>query len=118
MTTGANGVPVYTFATTPTSSQTVLINVHQTSSTDVFQYFSYQEPMQSPGVPYTDGAGDPYMMLLDGTSAVPGTNTIPTASAAARFTVALDDGRSEHRGGHDQPDGGAVRRVAGQHDVR
>ena len=78
MTTGANGVPVYTFATTPTSSQTVLINVHQTSSTDVFQYFSYQEPMQSPGVPYTDGAGDPYMMLLDGTSAVPGTNTIPT----------------------------------------
>ena len=77
-TTDANGVPVYTFSSTPSSSHTVLTNVHQTGTTDVFQYYSYQEPMKSPGVPYTDGAGDPYMMLLDGTSAVPGTNTIPT----------------------------------------
>lgn len=78
-TTGANGVPLYTFAATPTSSRTILTDVQQTGTTDVFQYFAYQEPMRSPGVPYTDSAGDPYMMLLDGTSAVPGGATIPAS---------------------------------------
>lgn len=32
----------------------------------------------SNGSPYTDASGNPYEMLLDGTSEVPGTTTIPT----------------------------------------
>ncbi len=77
----SDGLPVYTFSTTPLSGpRTLLSDVAQSATTPVFQYFSYQEPLQSGGQPYTDGAGNPYMMLLDGTSAIPGTSTVPAAS--------------------------------------
>jgi type II secretory pathway pseudopilin PulG len=74
-----DGSPIYTFATTPTTTRTLLKNVAQTGTTPVFQYFAYQAPMNGAS-PYTDSAGDPYMMLLDGTSVVPGTSTIPSPS--------------------------------------
>ncbi len=79
-TTGTNGIPIYTFSSTPIagSTHTVLTDVSQTGTTPVFQYFAYQEPLNSSGQPYTDSAGDPYMMLLDGTSDVPNTSIIPT----------------------------------------
>ena len=38
--------------------------------------------------PYTDSSGDPYEMLLDGTSEVPGTSTIPTAQPLIDLAVA------------------------------
>jgi prepilin-type N-terminal cleavage/methylation domain-containing protein len=86
-TTDSNGQTVYTFSTTPivTNGKTLLTNVSQTViggvSTPVFQYFAYQEPINtSTDQPYTDASGQPYMMLLDGTSEVPGTSVIPTAS--------------------------------------
>jgi Tfp pilus assembly protein PilW len=79
MTTNSSGVPIYTFASTATSTRTLLTNVSQTGSTPVFQYYAYQEPMNG-STPYTDASGDAYMMLLDGTSEVPGTSTIPPAS--------------------------------------
>ncbi len=89
VTTNSNGSPVYTFASTPTTTRTVLTDVSQTTNPNpppqyvpVFQYFSYQEPMNG-STPYTDSAGDPYMMLLDGTSAVPGTSVIPAPSPLA-----------------------------------
>lgn len=74
-----DGSPIYTFASTATTTRTLLKNASQTGSTPIFQYFAYQEPMNG-STPYTDSAGDPYMMLLDGTSEVPGTSTIPAAS--------------------------------------
>lgn len=70
--------PNWTFSTTASSTTTLLTNVSQSGTTPVFQYFAYQEPMNG-GSPYTDGAGNAYEMLLDGTNAVPGTSTIPAA---------------------------------------
>lgn len=85
VTTNSSGAPVYTFASSPSTTRTLATNVAQIGSTPVFQYFAYQEPMNGSS-PYTDSAGDPYMMLLDGTSAVPGTSVIP---AAAPLSVPL-----------------------------
>lgn len=82
VTTNANGSPVYTFAGTPTTTRTVLPNVTQTGSTPVFQYFAYTEAMNGAN-PYTAPDGNPYMMLLDGTTEVPGTNVIPAAQPLA-----------------------------------
>ena len=42
-----------------------------------FAYYAYQQ------VSFTDAAGNPYVMLLDGTQAVPGTTTIPAAAPLA-----------------------------------
>jgi Tfp pilus assembly protein PilW len=79
-TTNAQGQPVYTFASTASTSRVLLANVSQSGTTPIFQYFEYQIPTNSSGQPYTDASGDDYEMLLDGTSEVPGTTTIPTAS--------------------------------------
>ncbi len=58
------------------TTTTLLTNVSQSSTTPVFQYYAY-EPVSG----YKDSAGNAYMMLLDGTSYVPGTTTIPTAQS-------------------------------------
>ena len=65
--------PNWTFATTPSATTTLLTNVR----TAQFAYYAYQQ------VSFTDAAGNPYVMLLDGTQAVPGTTTIPAASPLA-----------------------------------
>ncbi len=65
--------------TTTSGTRTLLTDVAQSGSTPVFQYFAYQEPLQSSGAPYTDADGNAYEMLLDGSTPVPGTSTIPTA---------------------------------------
>jgi prepilin-type N-terminal cleavage/methylation domain-containing protein len=72
--TGSNGTS-WTFSSTPqpNTPKTLLTNVRSAA----FTYYAYQQ------VSYTDAAGNPYMMLLDGTNAVPGTNTIPPASPQA-----------------------------------
>jgi prepilin-type N-terminal cleavage/methylation domain-containing protein len=62
--------PPWTFSTTPSTTRLLLNNVRSVQ----FQYFSYTQ------VSYKDAAGNPYMMILDGTNAVPGTTTIPPAS--------------------------------------
>jgi type II secretory pathway pseudopilin PulG len=68
----------WVFASTPTNANgRLLLNhvaqIRTTGSTPttlpVFQYFAYE--------PYTDVNGNPAMMLLDGTSAVPGTTALP-----------------------------------------
>lgn len=79
-TTNAQGEPIYTFAAVASSSRILLANVTQSGTTPIFQYYEYQIPTNSSGQPYTDASGDDYEMLLDGTSEVPGTTTIPTAS--------------------------------------
>jgi hypothetical protein len=64
--------------TTSSGTRTLLTNVSQHGSNPVFRYYAFQEPMNG-GQPYTDQAGNPYMMLLDGTSPVPSTSIIPAA---------------------------------------
>jgi prepilin-type N-terminal cleavage/methylation domain-containing protein len=74
--------PDWTFSSTPYATTTLLTAVSQSGTTPVFQYFAYQQAPNGSGGYYTDGAGNPYMMLLDGTSSVPGTSpaVIPAAS--------------------------------------
>lgn len=62
------------------NTNTLLTNVAQNGSTPIFQYFAYQEVSNGSGGYYSDGAGNPYEMLVDGTTAVPGTSTIPPAN--------------------------------------
>jgi type II secretory pathway pseudopilin PulG len=77
--------PNWTFASTPSTTITLLTAVTQSGTTPPFQYFAYQEVPNGGGGYYSDGAGDPYMMLLDGTASVPGTNppVIPAANPLA-----------------------------------
>jgi hypothetical protein len=71
--------------TTSAGTTTLLSNVAEYANpsggatTPMFQYFAYEQPANSAGVGYTDGAGNQLMMLLDGTKVpVPGTtNTYP-----------------------------------------
>lgn len=68
-----------------TGTKTLLTNVSQNGSEPVFQYFAYQEAPNGSGGYYTDGDGNPYMLVLDGTSSVPGTSpaVYPTPSPLA-----------------------------------
>lgn len=74
--TGA-GPSQWVFSSTPTSTtgKLLLTNVSQvaipnsTNYTPVFQYFAYE--------PYTDVNGNQAMMLMDGSSSVPGTSALP-----------------------------------------
>lgn len=68
------------------ASTVVLANVAQSGSTPPFQYFSYQQVPNGSGGYYTDGAGNAYMMLLDGTSSVPGTSPAVTPAASPLAT--------------------------------
>jgi type II secretory pathway pseudopilin PulG len=74
--------PDWTFSSTPYTTNTLLTGVAQSGTTPVFQYFAYQEASNGSGGYYTDGAGNPYMLVLDGTSSIPGTSpaVIPAAS--------------------------------------
>jgi hypothetical protein len=80
VTENSNDAPVYTFASSPTSTRTVLTNVTQTGSIPVFQYYSYSE-LTNPatGSAYSAPDGNPYMVLPDGTDEIPGTSTLATA---------------------------------------
>jgi prepilin-type N-terminal cleavage/methylation domain-containing protein len=72
--------PNWSFNTAPYVNRQLLTNVSQQGTgVPVFQYFAYQEPTNSSGAPYTEPDGTPYMMLLDGTSLVPGTTVQPAA---------------------------------------
>ena len=61
----------------------LLAHAAQVGSAPMFQYFAYQQAPNGSGGYYTDGGGNPYMLLLDGTSSVPGTSIIPAASPLA-----------------------------------
>ena len=76
--TGGTDPTTWTFSSTPTNASGRLLLNHvsriQTTGTNptllpVFQYFAYE--------PYTDVNGNQAMMLLDGSSSVPGTTTLP-----------------------------------------
>jgi len=76
--------PNWTFSGTASSTIILLTNVTQSGSTPVFQYFKYMNSG------YSDAGGNAYKMLLDGTSAVPGTSTIPAAQPLSTPLSAAD----------------------------
>lgn len=111
--TVAGTAPNYAEGTPLTTNNTgiqILTNVSQNGSNPVFQYFAYQEVSNGSGGYYSDGAGNPYEMLVDGTTPVPGTNIIPTANplstpltsttvlTAAEVTITLMVGPEGDRG--------------------
>jgi len=59
----------WTMSSTPSQTITLLPNVAQSGTTAVFQYFAYE--------PYVDSSGNTDMMLMDGSSTVPGTPSVP-----------------------------------------
>lgn len=73
------GAPNWTFSSTASSQTLLLAHVAPITGTPVFQYFAYSQPA-SGGTPYTDAAGNTYMMIQDGLNYVPGTTIQPTAS--------------------------------------
>jgi type II secretory pathway pseudopilin PulG len=91
--------PDWTFSSTPiqqankTNDIVLLNNVNQSGSTPVFQYFAYQEVPNGSGGYYSDVDGQPYEMLLDGTSSVPDTNP-PVIPAASPLSDAAPSGLS------------------------
>jgi type II secretory pathway pseudopilin PulG len=85
--------PNWTFSSTPYSTTTLLTNVAQSGTTPVFQYFAYQKAPNGQGGYYSDGNGNPYMMLLDGTSSVPGTSP-PVVPASSPLSAAPPSGLS------------------------
>jgi hypothetical protein len=75
----------WTFSSSPSTTTTMATGVTASGSTPVFQYFDYSEPL-SGTTPYTDSAGNTYMMIQDGINYVPGTSVQP---AAAPLSVPL-----------------------------
>jgi Tfp pilus assembly protein PilW len=67
--------PNWKFSSTPTTTAgtQLLNNVSANGSKPVFQYFAYE--------PYTDASGNTDMMLMDGSSTVPGTSGLPNPDA-------------------------------------
>lgn len=84
------GAPNWTFSSTASSQTQLLAHVAPITGTPVFQYFAYSQPT-SGGTPYTDSAGNSYMMIQDGINYVPGTSTQP---AAAPLAVPLSTGNA------------------------
>lgn len=80
--------PDWTFSSTASNTNTLLTNVSQSGTTPVFQYFDYQEAPNGQGGYYENPAGEPYMLLLDGTTPVPGT-TPPVVPAASPLATPL-----------------------------
>lgn len=87
-----NSSPPWTFASSPTpSAGTVLVgNVSAVSGTPVFQYFAYTQPTNN-GTPYTDSAGNTYMMIQDGLNYLPGSTTIKPAAQPLDVGSSLND---------------------------
>jgi Tfp pilus assembly protein PilE len=78
--------PNWTFASTPSSTVRLLSNVTWApgSSNIIFRYYKYGPAQDSSGNAYVDAAGNPFYILLDGTSTLPsGLKTSGGASVPA-----------------------------------
>jgi hypothetical protein len=84
--TAPNWVPSATASTNP-PPQTLLSSVTQSGSNAIFTYYPYGEATDASGNAYEDAAGDPYVMLLDGTSTLPPGVTTSTGGAVASGTI-------------------------------
>jgi Tfp pilus assembly protein PilE len=81
-----NWAPLPTPSTNP-PAQTLLSNVTQSGSNAIFTYYPYGAAKDSAGNSYIDAAGEPYMMLLDGSSSLPPGVTTSTGTAVPAGTI-------------------------------
>lgn len=79
--------PNWIFASTPTSTRTLLTNVSASGSTPIFQYFGYEAANDASGNAYHDSSGNPFQMLLDGSLSLPSGATTSAGVAVAAGTV-------------------------------
>ncbi len=80
--------PNWTPGPTATSSRTLLTNVTPASgSSGLFTYYPYGVATNASGAQYLDAAGDPYIMLLDGTSTLPPGVRTSTGGAVPAGTI-------------------------------
>ena len=79
--------PNWTFAPTASSTNTLADNVTAKAGTPVFQYYAYGIARNSSGNAYVDAADNAYVMLLDGTTTLPGGLRTSTGSAVAAGTM-------------------------------
>jgi hypothetical protein len=91
--------PNWTFSSTASSTRRLLDHVTQVGTTPIFRYYKYGIAADQSGNQYLDAAGNPFMVLLDGTATLPTgvttssggavpANTIPYNSAADRSRLA------------------------------
>jgi type II secretory pathway pseudopilin PulG len=79
--------PNWTFSSTASSTVNLVSNVSQSGSTPLFTYYAYGVARDSGGNAYLDTAGNPYVMLLDGTSTLPSGVTTSTGGSVAANTI-------------------------------
>ncbi len=79
--------PNWTFSNTATSTRLLVDHVTQLGSTPIFRYYKYGIAADSAGGQYKDGAGNPFMILLDGTATLPTGTTTSTGGAVAANTI-------------------------------
>lgn len=95
-TSTGGSAPNWTWSSVPTSTQllnsaTAISNPNFPGGYEpVFQYFSYTEPTSN-GTPYTDAAGNSYMMIQDGINYLPGSSTIKPAAAPLSTPLSAGD---------------------------
>lgn len=79
--------PNWTFSSTPNGTRTLVGGAEQSGSTPVFRYYAYGVARDGSGNPYLDTAGNPYVMLLDGSSSLPTGVTTSSGGTVAPGTV-------------------------------
>jgi Tfp pilus assembly protein PilW len=82
------GAPNGPFASTPSSTQSLLTKVEQQGTVPMFQYFAFTNPTDASGNQYLDPTGVPYDMLLDSsTTTLPSGATTSGGASVAAGTV-------------------------------
>jgi Tfp pilus assembly protein PilE len=85
--------PNWTFSTTASSTVRLLSTVTASPGNAVFKYYKYGQALDSSGNPYVDAAGNPFYILLDGTSTLPsglktsGGASVPAGTLPANSTA-------------------------------
>jgi len=89
--------PNWTFSATPASTRTLLDNVKQVGSTPVFRYYKYGIAADSAGNQYLDAAGNPFMILLDGTATLPTGTTTSSGGNVPSGTIPYNSANDRSR---------------------
>ena len=79
--------PNWTFSSTPSSTRTLLGSAAQSGSAPVFRYYPYGVARDSAGNAFLDSAGNPYVMLLDGSSTLPSGVTNSSGGSVPAGTI-------------------------------
>ena len=79
--------PNWTFSSAPSRTRTLVTGAEDSNGTPVFRYYAYGIARDGSGNPYLDTAGNPYVMLLDGSSSLPTGVTTSSGGSVAPGTI-------------------------------